>query len=102
MKTIKILSSHIEEEINDAKSYGMLAVENKDEHPELASVYYKLAEDELVHVGRLHDAVVSEIRAYREEHGDPPDNMMAVYEYLHERHIECEAEARAILAQYRR
>jgi hypothetical protein len=34
-----------------------------------------------------HDAVVTIIDAYKKEKGEPPAPMMAIYNYLHERHI---------------
>ena len=35
----------------------------------------------------LHDGVVGLIEGYRKEKGEPPAPMMAIYDYMHERHI---------------
>lgn len=102
MQIIKTLSTQIEEEIRDAKSYGLQAKAYKGEYPELASTYYKLAEEEMEHVNKLHDAVTVLIRQYRDKNGEPPANMLAVYNYLHERHVESAAEARSVLDMYKR
>lgn len=102
MQIIKTLSTQIEEEIRNAKSYGLQAKAFKGEYPELASTYYKLAEEEMEHVNKLHEAVAVLIRQYRDKNGEPPANMMAVYDYLHERHVESAAEARSVLDMYKR
>ena len=49
----------------------------------------------------LHDQVSRLIAQYRKEHGEPPAAMSAVYDYLHERHIEEAAEIKAMQAHYR-
>lgn len=90
----------IEEEAEGAGEYAKEAVRLKDENPALARMFYELANDELGHVGRLHEAVVRLIKEWRAEHGDPPEAMMAVYDYLHEKQIAKTAEARATLAGF--
>ena len=87
MKIIQKLSEKIEEEINDADSYIKLAMHYKDDYPELAKTFYTLSTQELEHMQMLHDQVTDLIRAYRAEKGEPPESMMAVYNYLHEKQI---------------
>lgn len=102
MRIIQELSSQIEEEIEDAKNYAKHALTVKEGHPELGQTYQKLADSELDHVNRLHDAVTILIKEYRAKNGDPPANMMAVYEYLHGRHIEKVADVKAMLDMFKR
>ena len=100
MKIIQTLSDRIEEEISDAKTDAKLALESKDDHPELSRVLYTISLQEMEHMRMLHDAVVEVIAEYRREKGEPPEKMMAVYEYLHSRQIECAAEAKNVQAMY--
>ena len=86
MKIIKCLSEKIEEEIADADSYIELAIRWKDEQPETAELFYELSMEEMSHMDRLHNQVAELISVYREENGDPPAGMLAIYDYLHQKH----------------
>ena len=101
MQIIETLSDHIEEEIHDAMCYAKLSLKVRDEYPELARTLHTLAEEEMSHMTRLHEQVVRIIEEYKEQHGDPPPAMMAVYEYLHKKHVDKAAEARAVMAMYK-
>ena len=101
MKIIKELCEMITDEVEGAKDYAKRAMMFKDEDPDLGKTFYTLANEELGHVKMLHDAVVSLIEDYREEHGEPPEAMMAVYEYLHEKQIKNVAEVKAMLSEYK-
>lgn len=101
MKLIKELEELIEEEIHDVKKYAKMATEVKDEYPMLAQVFYTLSTQEDSHQAALHAEVVKIIENYKKEHGDPPASMMAVYDYLHKKHIEKMAEARRYQEAYR-
>ena len=101
MKIIKELSEHIEDEVHDSKCYAKWAVELKDERRSLADVLYSLSLDEMKHANALHDEVVAIIDEYRKEHGEPPADMQAVYDYLHKRQIEKAQEAKNYQALYR-
>jgi len=89
MKLIEKLSEYIEEEIESADGYINCALKYKEDNPMLAKMFYDLSVTELgTHVTALHDEVVRAITEYRNQHGDVPQDMQAVYDYLHERHID--------------
>ena len=87
MKIIRCLSEKIEEELQDADSYIGLALEWKDEEPDTADVFYELSVEEMGHMDKLHEEVVSLIDDYKEKHGEPPKGMLALFNYLHEKHV---------------
>lgn len=96
MKIIKKLSDMIEDELEGAEHYIKSALEYKDEYPELAKTFAMLSEEEMGHMAKLHKAVVVLIENYREEKGEPPADMMAVYEYLHKKHIDKAAQIKVM------
>lgn len=87
----------IEDEISGAEEYAKLALEYRDTRPELARLFHSLAETEMEHMNKLHKAVAEIIEEYRKENGEPPASMLAVYDYLHQRHIEEAAEVKRLL-----
>ena len=101
MKIIKKLTDHITDEIKDATCYAKWALELKDEQRWLADTLYSISLDEMKHMGLLHDAVVKVIEDYRKTEGEPPAPMMAVYDYLHQKHIEAAQEAKNYQMMYR-
>ena len=101
MKVIKILSEKIEEEIKDSKSYAEMSLKYKDEYPELSRTLYNLSLQEMDHMNLLHNEVTTLIRKYRETNGEPPVDMMAVYEYLHKRQIEKTLEVKTLQNMYK-
>ena len=101
MELIKKLSKMIEEEIGDAEKYAKCALKYKDERSALSRLFYTLSQEELDHMKRLHDAVVEIIKEYREEKGEPPADMQAIYDYLHEQQIEEVAEVKNYQDMYK-
>lgn len=87
MKIIKCLSEKIEDELHDAEEYIDLAMKWKSEEPDTAELFYTLSTEEMGHVDKLHQEVTELIEEYRREKGEPPKDMMVLYEYLHEKHI---------------
>lgn len=88
MKIIKLLSEKmIEDELDGAEEYIRSAHKYKEDYPELSRVLYDISVQEMAHIDELHAQVSRIIRDHREKHGDPPAAMMAVYEYLHDKHI---------------
>ena len=101
MKLIEKLSEKISEEIHDAKSYAKMAIEHRDEYPDMARTLYGISLEEMDHMNRLHGVVVDIIEKYRKANGEPPASMMAVYDYLHKKQIEAAAEAKNLQAMYK-
>lgn len=101
MKIIKVLSGKIKEELCDAKSYAKMALEYKEEWPELSRTLYNLSTQEMEHMNLLHNEVTAIIRKYRETNGDPPVEMMAVYDYLHKEQIDMVAEVKVLQNMYK-
>ena len=87
MKIIRCLSELIEEELEDAGKYIDMASKWKEEEPKVAALFAELSNEEMGHMDKLHRAVTEKITEYRNQNGEPPQEMMVLYDYLHNRHI---------------
>lgn len=101
MKIIKKLSERIAEEIDDADFYIKMAMEYREQYPEVSRVVSNIAAQEMDHMNSLHQLVTQIIDQYRRTNGEPPPAMQAVYDYLHEKHIEEAADVKAKIAMYK-
>lgn len=102
MKEIKLLMERVEDELKDAKCYAKLALEYKQSDPETAELFYKLSGEEMNHMSALHRSVITRIDNFRQKGAQPPEAMLAVYEYLHNRNIEEAGEIGALQAMYKK
>ena len=91
MKLIRDLEELIEDEIQDVKKYAKMAAELKAEHPGLAQVLFTISTQEETHQAAIHTEAVKIIEEYKRTHGAPPPAMIAVYEYMHKKHIDSQA-----------
>lgn len=101
MKLIKLLSDKIKEELHDAESYAKMALEYKADYPELSRTLYNISTQEMEHMSLLHNEVTVIIQKWRAEHGEPPADMLAVYDYLHKEQIDKSVEVKMLQAMYK-
>ena len=101
MKIIKCLSELIEGELIDADKYIELAMRWKQEEPDTADLFYDLSVEEMGHMEKLHQEVAELIEEYRKEHGEPPKEMLTLYNYLHEKHIGTATQIRVKQGMYK-
>lgn len=101
MLIIKKMEDQIGEELHDAKKYIKCAIKYKEDHRDLADLYYQLSQEEMGHADRLHKMVVREIEDYRKKEGEPPAEMLAVYNYLHEKEIDKAKEVKTMWDMYK-
>jgi len=87
MQVIKCLSEDIEATLDAAEDEIKKAIMYKNDYPIAAKAFYNKSVMLMDSIKSQHDAVVSLIDGYRKEKGEPPAPMMAIYNYMHERHI---------------
>ena len=101
MKIIEKLSKMIEEELHDAEKYARCANRWKTENQDLAQLFFCLSNEEMEHMNLLHNMVVQIIQEYRRTQGEPPERMLAVYDYLHEKQMKHATKIKAMQAMFR-
>ena len=98
MDAVQSLEDDIDDELRDARKYAEKALRFADLTPAAADLYDKLSAAEMDHMAMLHKCVVQLIDLYRREHGAPPDEVLTIYDYLHQRHIQAAADVARIQA----
>lgn len=101
MKLIQMLCEMVDDEIADAHKYAKCALKFKDTHPNLSKVFFDLSGAEMQHMTILHTEVAKLIEKYRQEKGEPPEGMKALYDYLHKKQIDAAAEVKTLQGMYR-
>lgn len=102
MKKIANIVKEMREEISGAEHYAKQATKYKEDDKSLADVYIAIANQELEHVDRLHTQVARIIQAYRAEKGNPPEAMMAVWNFEHEDMMEKVSRIKALIEMYKK
>ena len=102
MQIISKVVDMIQDELDGAEEYALSALKWKAEYPKLSEKLHELASVEMQHSRILHDAVTNLIDAYRSEHGEPPSDMLAIYNYEHEKAIKKAAEIKSMIEEFNR
>lgn len=100
MVIIKELSDLIEEELDGAMVYSDMAHKYKDKERTVADTLNAISVQEMAHIDMLHGLVVKKIEEYRKDHGEPPADMQAIYDWQHKKHIAKAREVKASQALY--
>lgn len=102
MKIIKIIVNQIEEELEGAEDYIYMAIAQKEHYPALSKTVYEISLDEMHHVEMLHGIVVNMIEEHRRTKGEPPKEMMDIYEFMHEKHIKLATKIKLMQSEYKK
>lgn len=101
MKIITQLVDLIDEELDGAKHYIKMARREHDTHPQLSAAFAELAEAEMGHVKILHTEAARIIENYRETNGEPPADMLAIYNYEHDKQIDRATKIKQMISEFR-
>ena len=96
MKIIKCLAENIAEELHDAEKYAKMALEYKEDYPELLDTFLTLSRQEVNHANMLHNHVERIIRDYKAKDGSAPEAMQAVYDWEHEKMVDAMARVKVL------
>lgn len=83
------------------KRYGKSAIEWKADHPKLAAKLNELATEEMGHMKQLHGEAMRLIDDYRATKGEPPKEMLAIYNYEHKKQINRAAIIRQLIEDFK-
>ena len=85
---------------NGAEEYAKCAEECRAEHPKLSAKLHELASEEMNHMRQLHGEVTKIIEEYKVKNGEPPKEMLAIYNYEHQKQISRAAVIKQLIAEY--
>lgn len=99
MEKIKILCKEIREELKDAETYAERSIKSKGEgDKDLAEMYVSLANAEMEHVEKLHNAAVREIDRIKSSGKEVPPVMMELWKWQHSELAEEAAEVKMLIS----
>ena len=102
MKILTHLLERAEATLDEVEWYGEKAMHYKAEHKSLADTYNKIAEAHITIYDMLHKEMVNVIEEYKRMGHNPPAEMLAIWEYEHEKLIKEFAEAKTLVEEYKK
>ena len=101
MRLVKELAAQIEDEVDGCCEYAKAALTYKVSRPELARVYYQLANTEYDHCTMLHDWVMRIIDEAENSSTEPPKWMRNKWQAKHDELVEKMAVAKTYISMYK-
>lgn len=102
---MKILSKMIEkahDTMEEIEWYGEKALHYKTDHKAVADVYNKIADMHITIYDMLHKQMVDLIDEHKRTGHTPPPEMLAIWDYEHEKLIKEFAEAKTMVDEYKK
>lgn len=102
MKILKHMIEKSEDTLDEIEWYAEKALHYKAEHKAVADVYNKIADMHVTIYEMLHKQMVDLIDEHRRMGHNPPPEMLAIWEYEHEKLIKEFAEAKTMVEEYKK
>lgn len=102
MKVLKHLIEKADDTLEEVEWYAEKALHYKTEHKQLADVYNKIADMHIQIYDMLHKQMVELIDEHKRMGHNPPAEMLAIWEYEHEKLIEEFSEAKVMVDEYKK
>lgn len=102
MKILTKLIDKAHDTMEEIEWYAEKAMHYKADHKSLADVYNKVADMHVTIYDMLHKEMVSLIDEHRRTGNTPPPEMLAIWDYEHEKLIKEFAEAKTLVDEYKK
>ena len=102
MKILEVLIDKMDDTLEEIEFYATKAHHCKTEHKALADTYIKVAEMHVDIYTMLHDRVVELINEEKRKGVTPPPEMMAIWNYEHEKFVKDFAEVKFMVEDYKK
>lgn len=102
MKILTELIKKAEDTMEEVEWYGEKALHLKTDHKSLADAYNKIASEHIGIYELLHKEMVNLIEEHKRTGHQPPPEMLAIWNYEHEKMVKEFKEAKFIVEEYNR
>lgn len=101
MKELKEIATGIWRELRGANCYVHEAVKHRDGHPELASVYARIASDKVSHVEMLNKQAIALVESCKRNNNPDAEGYHQAWLWEHERMVDEIADIRRLMDMYK-
>lgn len=102
MKILSKMISKANDTLDEIEWYAEKALHYKQDHKSVADVYNKIAEMHITIYDMLHKEMVGLIDEHKRMGHQPPPEMLAIWDYEHEKLIKEFAEAKTMVDEYKK
>lgn len=102
MKILKHMIEKAHDTMEEVEWYAEKALHYKTDHKAVADVYNKIADMHITIYDMLHKEMVALIDEHKRSGHNPPPEMLAIWDYEHEKLIKEFAEAKTMVDEYKK